>query len=102
MSAQLTILTADDVSAFVDGELGREERLEVAACARDDERVACRIAAWQWQIGLLHRAFGGTDEPVPPRLSRIARQAASRACASYSAMDFHPRIATIEAVLDPV
>lgn len=98
MSAQLTILTAEDVSAFVDGELGREGRLEVAACARDDDRVACRIAAWRWQIGLLHRAFGGTDEPVPPRLSRIARQAASGH--SYIAMDFDPRLVAIEAVLD--
>jgi anti-sigma factor RsiW len=78
MSAQLTILTVEDVSAFVDGELEREERREVAACARDDDRVACRIAAWQWQIGLLHAAFGSVaDDPVPERLARVARRAAA-------------------------
>jgi anti-sigma factor RsiW len=69
MPAELIVMTAEDVSAFVDGELGRDERQDVAACARDDDRVACLIAAWQWQQGLLHVAYGAlTDEPVPVAL----------------------------------
>jgi anti-sigma factor RsiW len=69
MPAQLTVITAADVSAFVDGELDAQERCDVAACARDDDRVARLIAAWQRQLGLLHAAFGRLcDEPLPKRL----------------------------------
>lgn len=79
MNAKVVVMTAEDVSAFVDGELGREERFDLAACARDDDRVACRIAAWQWQQGLLYGAFGAVvDEPVPEALAVVARRADPR------------------------
>jgi anti-sigma factor RsiW len=79
MNAELVVMTGEDVSAFVDGELAREDRQDVAACARDDDRVACRIAAWQWQQGLLHAAFGAVaDEPVPEALASVPWRAAPR------------------------
>jgi anti-sigma factor RsiW len=66
---KLVVITPADVSAFVDGELSPEERRDVMACARDDDRVACLIGAWRWQIGLLHEVFGRTvEEPIPERL----------------------------------
>jgi anti-sigma factor RsiW len=66
---ELVILTPAEVSAFVDGELSREERSDVAACVRDDDRAACMLKAWQWQLAQLHAAFGRiAEEPVPPRL----------------------------------
>lgn len=66
---ELVIITPVEVSAFVDGELSPEERRDVAACARDDDRAACLVRAWQWQLGLLYAAFGRiVDEPVPRRL----------------------------------
>lgn len=75
MNAEVVVMTTEDVSAFVDGELAHEDRSDVAACARDDDRVACRIAAWQWQQGLLHCVFGGViDEPLPKALRMAARR----------------------------
>jgi len=68
-SIELVVITPEEVSAFVDGELSREERSDVAACARDDERAACLLKAWQWQLALLYAAFGRiVDEPTPQRL----------------------------------
>jgi anti-sigma factor RsiW len=72
---ELVVLTTADVSAFVDGELAPEERRDVEACARDDDRVTCLVRAWQWQLGLLYAAYGRTiEEPVPERLRRIVGQ----------------------------
>jgi anti-sigma factor RsiW len=71
-SIELVIITPTDVSAFIDGELSPEERRDVAECARDDDRAACLLRAWQWQLGLLHAAFGRiVEEPTPKRL-RVA------------------------------
>jgi anti-sigma factor RsiW len=73
-SIELVVITPMEVSAFVDGELTPEERLDVAACARDDDRAACLVTAWQGQLALLHAAFGPiVEEPVPDRLRRAAR-----------------------------
>lgn len=73
---ELVVLTTAEVSAFVDGELAPEERCDVEACARDDDRVTCLVRAWQWQLGLLYAAYGRTvDEPVPERLRRIVPDA---------------------------
>ena len=68
-SIELVVITPEEISAFVDGELSREERRDVAECARDDERAACLLKAWQWQLALLYAAFGRiVDEPTPRRL----------------------------------
>jgi anti-sigma factor RsiW len=68
-AAELVIITPAEISAFLDGELPPEERSDVAACVRDDDRAACLLSAWQWQLGLLWVAFGRIiDEPPPPRL----------------------------------
>jgi anti-sigma factor RsiW len=68
-SVELIVITPAEVSAFVDGELSGEERSDVAACVRDDERAACLLGAWQWQLTLLHAAFGRiAEEPTPRRL----------------------------------
>jgi anti-sigma factor RsiW len=76
---KLVVITPADVSAFVDGELSPEERRDVMACARDDDRVACLIGAWRWQIELLHEVFGRTvEEPIPERLRRPRGDAARR------------------------
>lgn len=75
MPAELIVVTAADVSAFVDGELAPEERRDVAACARDDERVALLVAAWRWQLRLIHIAFGrDCEKPLPDRLTGIVRR----------------------------
>ena len=81
MSAELVVLTGADVSAFVDGELPPEERWDVAACARDDERVASLLAAWLWQLRLIHNAFGqDCKKPLPDRLTGIVRRPRAPAC----------------------
>jgi anti-sigma factor RsiW len=68
-SAELIIITPVEISAFVDGELSPDERCDVAACVRDDDRAACLVAAWQWQQALLYAAFGRIiEEPTPQRL----------------------------------
>ena len=68
-SIELVVITPAEISAFVDGELSRDERSDVAACVRDDERAACLFKAWQWQLALLYAAFGRiADEPIPQRL----------------------------------
>ena len=68
-SVELVVITPVEVSAFVDGELGAEERSDVEACLRDDDRAACLVSAWYWQLGLLHAAFARTvEEATPPRL----------------------------------
>jgi anti-sigma factor RsiW len=68
-AVELVVITPAEVSAFVDGELSREERSDVAACVRDDERAAGMVQAWQWQLGLLYAAFGRIiDEPIPRKL----------------------------------
>jgi anti-sigma factor RsiW len=72
-SIELVVITPAEVSAFVDGELSREERSDVAACVRDDERADCLVRAWQWQLALLYAAFGRiVDEPTPQRLKLTA------------------------------
>lgn len=72
-AAELVVITPADVSAFLDGELSPEERRDVAACVRDDDRAACMLTAWQWQLGLLCAAFGRIiDEPTPERLRLTA------------------------------
>ena len=71
-SIELVIITPAEVSAFVDGELSREDRSDVAACVRDDDRAACLVSAWQWQLGLLYAAFGRiVEEPTPRRLKLL-------------------------------
>jgi anti-sigma factor RsiW len=71
-SVELVVITPAEVSAFVDGELAGEERNDVAACVRDDERAACLVSAWRWQVAQLYAAFGRiVDEPVPQRLRLI-------------------------------
>jgi anti-sigma factor RsiW len=68
-SVELVVITPVEVSAFVDGELAGEERCDVAACVRDDDRAACLLKAWQWQLAMLYAAFGRiVDEPTPRRL----------------------------------
>jgi anti-sigma factor RsiW len=72
-AAELVVITPADVSAFLDGELSTEERADVAACVRDDDRAACLLSAWQWQLGLLYAAFGRIiEEPPPTRLRPTA------------------------------
>jgi anti-sigma factor RsiW len=72
-SIELIVITPAEVSAFVDGELSHEDRSDVAACVRDDERAAGMVRAWQWQLALLYAAFGRiVDEPTPQRLKLTA------------------------------
>jgi anti-sigma factor RsiW len=72
-SVELVVLTPVEVSAFVDGELSGDERSDVVACVRDDDRAACMLNAWQWQLAQLYAAFGRiADEPVPQRLRLTA------------------------------
>lgn len=70
---ELVIIAPAELSAYVDGEFGPDERRDVAACIREDERAICLIRSWQWQLGLLHAAFAEVvDEPVPARLKGAA------------------------------
>jgi anti-sigma factor RsiW len=70
---ELIVITPAEISAFVDGELSAEDRCDVAACVRDDDRAACLVTAWQWQHGLLYAAFGRiVEEPTPKRLRLTA------------------------------
>lgn len=66
---ELVVVTPMEISAFVDGELCPEERQDVEACVRDDDRATCLVSAWHWQLGLLYAAYGRTiEEPTPERL----------------------------------
>lgn len=70
---ELVVITPEEVSAYIDGELSREDRRDVAECVRDDDRAACLLKAWQWQLALLYAAFGRiVDEPIPRRLRLTA------------------------------
>jgi anti-sigma factor RsiW len=69
-AAELVVITPADISAYLDGELSPEERSDVAACVRDDDRAACLFSAWQWQCGLLYAAFGRIIEELPPERLR--------------------------------
>ncbi|HEX5079830.1 MAG TPA: hypothetical protein VFV80_11825 [Geminicoccaceae bacterium] len=72
MSVELVVITPEEISAYVDGELSSEGRRDVAACVRDDERAACLLSAWQWQLGLLHAAFGRIADEAPPERLKLA------------------------------
>jgi anti-sigma factor RsiW len=74
-AAELVVITPADISAFLDGELSPEERTDVAACVRDDDRAACLFNAWQWQLGLLCAAFGRIIEEPPPTRLRLGAPA---------------------------
>jgi anti-sigma factor RsiW len=69
--AELVVITPADISAFLDGELPPDERGDVAACLREDDRAACLFSAWQWQLGLLYAAFGRSIEEPPPTRLRL-------------------------------
>jgi len=84
---EVVFITPAEISAFLDGELSAEERRDVAACAEEDDRAACLIAAWQWQTAMFYAAFGPiVDEPVPERLRRIvcSRQRSRRSSSAPS------------------
>lgn len=87
MPLELEVLTSSAIHAFVDHQTSIEVRRAVGACARVDERAARLISALQWQLGLLHAAFGEViDEPVPARLLEVVRRGAGgRAAAVGSA-----------------
>jgi anti-sigma-K factor RskA len=75
---RLDILTVEDLSAYVDGELDEETAASVEAALRSDDRVAAFIEAFRRQIADLHRLHGG-DMPqggagidkIPPRLAHL-------------------------------
>lgn len=86
---EVVFITPAEISAFLDGELSPEERRDVAACAKEDDRAACLIAPWQWQAAMFYAAFGPiANEPIPERLRRIvgSRQRSRRSSSAPSSV----------------
>jgi anti-sigma factor RsiW len=72
-----SIVTEDELHAYVDGELPAERRGAVEAWLSTHPDDAARVAAWRKQAELIQARYGGVaDEPTPDRLSiaRLARR----------------------------
>ncbi len=73
--------------AYVDGELGSEQRAEIERLLRADSELAQTADAWQRQKDLLKQAYDGVlDEPVPQSLKATIRQGARAPLNPYLAM----------------
>ena len=75
MLVRLDIITAEDLSAYVDGHLDAECMEAVAKAIQDDDRAARIVQGFRDQIANLHRLYGGaTREAVPERLLDVIRR----------------------------
>lgn len=75
--AVLTVLTIDDLHAYIDGELSADLVAEVEDVLRDDPRAVRWLAAYRHQIACMYRVFGEGAEDVPDRLRQVVRAALS-------------------------
>src|SRR4051794_29534818 len=69
-------ITADELHAFVDGELPADRRAEVEAWLAHHPEDAARVAAWRSQAELIQRRYGAiAGEAVEPRfdIDRLTR-----------------------------
>lgn len=72
-AAVLSVVTTDDLHAYVDGVASQELHEDVESLIGEDARAARWVAAYQHQIACMHRAFGAGDERVPSRLLETLR-----------------------------
>ena len=73
-----SIVTEDELHAYVDGELPAARRGAVEAWLATHPDDASAVAAWRGQAELIQARYGGiADEPTPERLS-VARLACRR------------------------
>lgn len=72
MLVRLDILTVEDLSAYVDGEVDEETARSVDGAIRSDDRAAAMVCAFRQQIANLHRLHDGHGlDKVPPRLADL-------------------------------
>lgn len=76
--AVLSILTINDLHAYIDGELDAELVPDVEGMLDEDPRVARWAAAYRHQIACMHRAFAKGADDVPQRLRAPVRAAVGR------------------------
>jgi len=86
-------VSEDDLHAYVDGFLNRDDRLRVERYLDENPEAAARIAGWQnacdqLKLGLSHKA----KEPVPSRLN-LQHLAQSRAARAWRPMNVAASIA---------
>lgn len=81
------LVTADDLNAYVDGELPEARRAEVAAWVAANPDAAGAVAAYRAQNQALQAAFNPVlQEPVPARLREAARPKVWRIWARHAAI----------------
>jgi anti-sigma factor RsiW len=76
MTDRDTLITDDELHAYVDGELSPERRKIVEAWLATHPDDAARVASWRAHAELIRIRYGGVAHtPVPPRLDvdRLAR-----------------------------
>ncbi len=75
-AAVLTVFTADDLSAYLDGEVSDAVAKEVESLVEEDPRAGRWLAAYTHQVACMYRAFGAGADDVPGRLREVVRGAA--------------------------
>lgn len=68
------VISEADLHAYVDGNLGALDRIEVEAFLAAHPRIAKRVEAYRSQAIAVNAAFGAGDSPVPPRLARLGER----------------------------
>jgi anti-sigma factor RsiW len=70
--------TDEELTAYLDGEMGAVERAEMEAALAENPDAAATLAAWQAQDDALHAAFDPVlDEPVPPAMAAVTKTPAN-------------------------
>ena len=74
-SAVVVVLTPDDLSAYVDGEISGDVARDVEDLVEEDPRVARWLAAYQHQVACMHKAFGFGADSIPSSMTAMLRDA---------------------------
>lgn len=76
MKNGMSVPSDEDLSAFIDGELGDERRKAVEAALALDADLAAKVAGMRFHDEYLRRSMNPIlEEPVPERLTRLVRPA---------------------------
>ena len=73
MSDQISVVSEDELHAYVDGQLPAERRGAVEAWLAAHPDDAARVAAWRSQAELIRARFGAVTDEKPPQRLNVAR-----------------------------
>lgn len=65
------VISEANLHAYVDGDLGPVDRIEVEAFLAAHAQIAKRVDAYRSQAIAVNAAFGAGDAPLPPHLARL-------------------------------